>query len=405
MTTTAAPSGHETTRQRRERLVDAAVAAAGSDDFGSHPGSDSWVEGLDRYLDALTDTARLNEIGVGVAEDGIVTDLGNRLRIEAWRRDHPDVAAQEVRRPIIIVGQPRTGTTILHDLMAQDPANRAPLSWELERPVPAPRTATYDVDPRIEECQAGFDLVESFIPGFTAFHELGARLAQEDVRIFTSDFRSMQHSLQFEVTGYNHWLLHEADMAPAYAWHRRFLQHLQSEHHAERWLLKSPAHLWSLPALLAEYPDAVVIQNHRDPLKVIASISALGASLREMTTDHFAVTRLAAQYGEDIPLGLDRALEARRAGLFAPGQVVDVRYQDIRHDLVGAVARIYDEIGLELTAEAESRMRAFLAAHPGDQGGSLKRYAFSETGLDEGALRERVRDYQEFFAVESEELG
>jgi hypothetical protein len=302
------------------------------------------------------------------------------------------------------VGQPRTGTTILLDLMAQDPASRAPLSWEVERPVPAPRTATYASDPRIAECQAQFDLVDSFIPGFASFHELGAELAQEDVRIFTGDFKSMQHSLQFEVPAYNHWLLREADMAPAYAYHRKFLQHLQSEHHAERWLLKSPAHLWCLPALIAEYPDAVVIQNHRDPLKVIASISALGASLREMTTDSFEVTRLAAQYGEDILLGLDRTLEARRDGLFAPGQVVDIRYQDIRHDLIGAVARIYDEIGLELTAEAEGNMRTFLAAHPGDQGGSLKRYSFAETGLDETEFRERAKAYQEFFEVESERL-
>src|SRR5205085_2405041 len=198
-------------------------------------------------------------------------------------------------RPITVVGLPRTGTATLLDLMAPEHANRARLSWEVERRVPAPQTATYGTDPRIAEAQAQFDLVDSFIPGFAAFHELGAQLAQEDVRIFTSDFRSMQHSLQFEVPTYNRWLLHEADMAPAYAWHRRFLQHLQSEHHGERWLLKSPAHLWSLPALVAEYPDAIVIQNHRDPLKVIASLSALGASLREMTTDSFEITRLAAQ--------------------------------------------------------------------------------------------------------------
>ncbi len=391
----------ETTAARRDRLVAAAIDAAGADDFGA----DSWQEGLELYLDDLATSAQLNEVGVGVVEDGVIGDLANRLRIEAWRKTHPEVAEQEIRRPIIIVGQPRTGTTILLDLMAQDPANRAPLSWEVERPVPAPRTATYGTDPRIAEAQAGFDMVEMFIPGFTAFHELGAQLAQEDVRIFTSDFRSMQHSLQFKVPRYNDWLLRETDMAPAYAWHRRFLQHLQSEHHAERWLLKSPAHLWCLPALVAEYPDAVVIQNHRDPLKVIASLSALGASLREMTTDSFEVTDLAAQYGEDILLGLDRALEARRDGIFAPGQVVDVRYQDIRHDLIEAVAGIYDQIGLELTAEAEGRMRAFLAEHPGDQGGSLKRYSFAETGLDEGEYRERARAYQEFFEVESEELG
>ncbi|HEX4190738.1 MAG TPA: sulfotransferase, partial [Marmoricola sp.] len=252
----------ETISQHRDRLVAAAIEAAGSDDFGA----DTWREGLDIYLESLEASARLNEVGVGVADEGIVNDLANRLRIEAWRKDHPAVAEQEIRQPIIIVGQPRTGTTILLDLLAQDPANRAPLSWEVERPVPAPQTATYDADPRIAEAQAQFDLVDMFIPGFAAFHELGASLAQEDVRIFTSDFKSMQHSLQFEVPAYNHWLLHEADMSEAYAWHRRFLQHLQSEHHGERWLLKSPAHLWALPQLMAEYPDAIVIQNHRDPL-------------------------------------------------------------------------------------------------------------------------------------------
>lgn len=390
----------ETTTTRRDRLVEAAVAAAGSDDFGA----DTWQEGLERYLDALTGTARLTEVGVGVAEDGIVSDLANRLRIEAWRKEHPVVAEQTVRRPIIIVGQPRTGTTILLDLMAQDPAHRAPLSWEVERPVPAPRTATFATDPRIAECQAQYDLVDAFIPGFAAFHELGAELAQEDVRIFASEFRSMQHALQFEVPDYNHWLLHEADMSHAYAWHHRFLQHLQSEHHGERWLLKSPAHLWTLPELKAQYPDALLIQNHRDPLKVIASLSALGASLREMTTDHVEVSRIARQYAEDICLGLDRALQARRDGLFDGDQVIDVRYQDIRHDLVGAVGRIYGQLGLDLTPATEARMRAFLTAHPGDQAGSLKRYTFAETGLVEGELRERVAAYQEYFGVESEQL-
>lgn len=391
----------ETTEQHRVRLVEAAIAAAGSEDFGA----DTWREGLDIYIDDLVERAQLNEIGVGVADDGIVADLATRLRIEAWRKAHPAVAEQEIRQPIIIVGQPRTGTTILLDLMAQDPDNRAPLSWEVERPVPAPQTATFATDPRIEEAQAQFDLVDSFIPGFAAFHELGAQLAQEDVRIFASEFKSLQHSLQFEVPTYNQWLLHDADMSDAYAWHHRFLQHLQSEHHSKRWLLKSPAHLWCLPELMKQYPDAIVIQNHRDPLKVIASISALGASLREMTTDHFEVKRLAAQYSEDIMLGLERALEARAAGVFDTGRVLDVRYQDIRHDLIGAIGRIYDQLGWNLSAEAESRMRTFLAAHPGDQGGSLKRYSFDETGLDEGELRERAKAYQDFFDVESEQLS
>lgn len=384
-----------------DELVQAAIDQNGLDDFGAP----TWREGLERYVDALGSTAELNEIGVGVARDGVVGDLGTRLQLVQWRKDHPAVAEQQIVAPIIIVGLPRTGTSILHDLMAQDPSMRAPLSWEVERPVPAPRTETYDTDPRIDLAQAQFDLVDSIIPGFTAFHELGARLAQEDVRMWTSDFRSMQFSLQFEVPEYNDWLLHEADMAPAYEWHHRFLQHLQSEHMADRWLLKSPAHLWNFEELIAQYPDAIVIQNHRDPLKVIASISALGASLREMTTDSFEVEPLAAQYGEDIMFGLDRALEQRRAGLFPEDQVIDVRYQDFRQDLLGTVARIYDRLGLVRSDEAAARQRAFLEAHPGDAANSLKRYTWAQTGLDEDEMRERARPYQEHFGIESEALG
>lgn len=384
-----------------DELVQAAIDATGLDDFGEP----TWREGMELFVESLGATADLNELGVGIARDGVVGDLSTRLRLVDWRAQHPEVAEQRIESPIIIVGLPRTGTSILHDLMAQDPSMRAPLSWEVERPVPPPRTETYETDPRIDEAQAQFDLVDSLIPGFTAFHELGARLAQEDVRMWTSEFRSMQFSLQFEVPEYNEWLLHTADMAPAYRWHHRFLQHLQSEHMVDRWLLKSPAHLWNFAELAAEYPDAIVIQNHRDPLKVIASISALGASLREMTTDSFEVQRLAAQYGEDIMSGLDRALAQRRDGLFPEDQVIDVRYQDFRTDLLGTVATIYDRLGLELTDEAAARQKAFLDAHPGDAANSLRRYTWEQTGLDEGEMRERASAYQEYFGIESEPLS
>ena len=260
-------------------------------------------------------------------------------------------------RPIVIVGQPRTGTTILHDLMAQDPANRAPLSWEIERPVPPPRTATYDTDPRIAECQAGFDLVESIIPGFTAFHELGAQLAQEDVRIFTSDFQSMQYPLQFEVPAVQpvaaargrHGARPTAGTGGSCSTCSRSTR-ASGGCSSRRRTCGTCRRCWP------STPTRSSIQNHRDPLKVIASVSALGASLREMTTDHFDVRTLAdavrrRHHGRPRP-------RARRppTGLFAPGQVVDLRFQDFRTDpIADHRPRIYDALGLELTAEAEAR--------------------------------------------------
>ena len=249
-----------TDRLSRDWLVAEATEQAGSDDFGAP----TWLEGFDRLIDSLRTEARLHELGVEIAAHDVVTALANRLRINAWRAQHPAVARERIDRPVIIVGQPRTGTTILYDLLAQDPALRAPLTWEVDQPSPPPDPATYETDPRIAEVQATIDMAALVMPGFLAFHPLGARLGQECVRITAGEFRSMIFTAQYHVPAFNAWLLHEADLAPAYRWHRRYLQHLQSGVGGQ-WLLKSPAHLWHLDALATEYPDALIAQTHRDP--------------------------------------------------------------------------------------------------------------------------------------------
>lgn len=382
----------------RDRLVETAVLATGLDRLGEP----TWAEGLDRLLEDLEVSARLNEVGRAMVETELVNYLSNRLRILDWRASHPEVALGAVSRPIVICGQPRTGTTILYDLLALDPAHRAPLTWEVDFPCPPPRTDTYDRDPRIDESQATAELADAVIPGFTAFHPLGARLAQECVRITGAEFRSMIFPTQYRLPTYNRWLLHQADMAPAYRWHRTFLQHLQSEHPGERWLLKSPAHLWHLSNLLAEYPGAVVIQTHRDPLKVIASVSALAAYLRRMASDHGSVAEAAAQYADDIFVGLTRSMAARQDGTLPADQVIDIHFADFTADPFDTIGRVYDQLGRELTPDTEGRMRAFLAEHPGDGGGQGTRYTFAETGLDAAALREQAAAYQAFFGVASE---
>ncbi len=382
----------------RERLIAEAVAATGFDDLGEP----TWREGLERLLDSLAAEARLSELGVTIVESEVGGYLRNRLGIVAHRAAHPELGSRPITRPLVIVGQPRTGTTILYDLLAQDPANRAPLSWEVDLPCPPPVTATYDTDPRIAEADAAAEMADLVIPGFRAFHPIGARLGQECVRITGSEFRSMIFTVQYEVPTYNRWLLDEADLAPAYRWHRMYLEHLQSGHMGERWLLKSPAHLWHLAELFAEYPDAVVIQTHRDPLKVLASISALAAHLRQMASDSPSLAAAAAQYEHDIFDGLDRGLAARRSGVLPPEQVVDVQFTDFMADPFATIAALYDRLGLSLSAEAEANMRAFLASNPGDGGGGGSRYRWADTGLDADALRARAREYQEHFDVPSE---
>jgi hypothetical protein len=268
-----------------ERVIDEAVLRTGLEDFGEA----TWREGLVLLLDDLANEARLHELGVDIAAGEIIDYLSIRLGITDYRKHHPAITSSPIARPIVIVGQPRTGTTILYDLLAQDPRLRAPLSWEVDKPLPPPDPGTYGTDPRIAEVQAAIDLADTLIPGFTSFHPMGALHAQECVRITAGDFRSMIFNTQYRVPNYNRWLLEQAELGPAYRWHRHYLQHLQARQPAQRWLLKSPAHLWHLNALAAEYPDAVIIQTHRDPLKVVASVSALVAHLRRMASDETSV--------------------------------------------------------------------------------------------------------------------
>ena len=382
-----------------DSLVEEAQRSTGLDDLG--PGT--WREGADRLVEALNTEAALNELGRVIASGEIVDYLSNRLRIVDWRKLNPEIAEIDIRPPIVILGQPRTGTTILFGVLAQDPANRVPLTWEVDRPWPPPETATYESDPRIAEVQATLEGTELLIPGFLGMHELGARLGQECVRITAGDFRSMIFPTQYRVPSYQRWLLHETEMGTAYQYHRMFLQHLQSAHRGERWVIKSPAHMWAPWSMMAEYPNALVINTHRDPLRVVCSLASLTDLLRRLASDEVSITEAAQGWVEDVAVGLDRAVAARRDGTIPPEQAVDVFFGDFLRDPMAVVHSIYERLGIELTNEADKRMRTFLAEHPQEKYGGHT-YTFADTGLDAGALRERMRPYQEFFDVPDEKL-
>jgi hypothetical protein len=224
------------------------------------------------------------------------------------------------------------------------------------------------------------------------------------VRITASDFRSMIFPTQYRVPSYTRWLLHDADMRPAYRWHRMFLEHLQSKAPAQRWVLKSPGHLWALDALMGEYPNALLVQTHRDPLRVIASLSSLVARLRSLASDDTSIPDAAIDFAENILDGLDRSVTAREDGTVSADHVVDVQFRAFMADPFATIHTIYERLGLELQPDAEKRMRAFLGDNPQDKHGTHT-YTFAETGLDAGKLREQAKRYQDYFDVPSESLG
>jgi hypothetical protein len=318
----------------------------------------------------------------------------------AARAAHPEIAAGRVDRPLVIVGLPRTGTTILHQLLAQDPANRVAMTWEVMHVHPPPTRATYESDPRIAAVERHLAGVDRLIPNFKAMHPMGASLPQECVALTAHDFASMLFTTTHALPTYQAWL-DRADLRWVYASHRRQLQYLQWQCPAERWVLKSPGHLWALDALLAEYPDARVIQTHRDPLRVVASLASLVAYLRSMASDAIDRHAIGVEWTERLAAGLAHATAVRAARPASAPPVFDMHFQELIRDEIGMVRRIYAHFDLALGAEAEARMRRFLAANPKDKHGA-HRYTLADAGLDVASERARYGDYQARYGIASE---
>lgn len=381
-------------------LLDAARRRSGLDDFGETPGW-RFREPLGLLLASLEREARLSLFGRAMARREMLRLLENRLRMEDVRRRHPELADVPVRSPLFVLGLPRTGTSILHELLAQDPANRTPLTWEVMHPWPPPERASAANDPRIARVEKHFAGIDRILPEFRAMHRMGARLPQECVAMTTSEFASLVFHTSWRVPTYQGWL-DGADLRPVYVAHRAWLQYLGWRCPAERWVLKSPGHLWSLGALLAEYPDARVVMTHRDPRRVVASLASLVTTLRSLASDDVDSHEIGADWAERLAEGLRRAIDVRDSGALPLDRVVDVHYRDLLGREVETVRWIYERFGLELSDRAEERMRRHLEENPRDRHGE-HRYSLAEAGLDAARERRRFAFYAERFGVAEEE--
>jgi hypothetical protein len=355
---------------RAADLIDTAKRRCNLENFG--PGD--FFDALSRLLESCHREARLNLIGKLALRSDLLRALSSRLFMERDRQLYPEIAQQEIRQPLFIVGLPRSGTTLLHILLAADPEHRAPLTWEVM--TPSPPTCD-DEKRRIQRAKQSCDCLNWLAPTFRHVHAVGAELPQECVGLMTPSFLSDQFDTMYYVPSYRTWFLRK-DLLPAYEYHRRFLQHLQFRRSARRWVLKAPAHMFSLPTLLSVYPDARFVQTHRAPIEAMASVSSLITILRRVfsnAVDPVVVCSEAIDYWSET---LDRFLEQRDR--LAAGRICDLHHSEIRRDPLTAIRRIYEYFGWSLSREAEQRMRTVLKKQPWQQNGS-HRYNLSQFGL------------------------
>ncbi|MCU1373297.1 MAG: hypothetical protein JWO68_583 [Actinomycetia bacterium] len=374
----------------RDAVLGEALALDGTDEGMAAFGDDRFLEPLDVLLPALEDEAELTVLGRWLTRRFLQRLLVGRIQQERYVRSDPGVVDEVIDAPVFVAGAPRTGTTILHALLVEDPSLRAPLGWELLRPLPPPDGRE---DGRVDLAEAELRMLARVTPSMDAIHEYGARNAKECLSAMSFELQSEEFTARYHVPSYVAWL-QASDMTPAYERHRLVLQLLQRRTGPARWVLKSPVHLHSLPTLLAVYPDARLAFTHRDPMAVLASATSLVTNLRWVHSDHADFAEVGRYHVDLFTRSLDRLVDQPLpAGRFHHGH-----YADFLERPLPTVRATYDALGLEWSDQLERRMAAHLEARPQGRHGE-HHYAFDDLGLDRPAVAAGLARYVEHFGV------
>src|SRR6516225_1191815 len=369
-------------------LIESAKRRCRLDDFGKG----EFFEALSRLLESCQSEAGLNLIGKIALRTDVFQTLCSRLQMERDRQLYPNIAHQEIREPLFIVGLPRSGTTLLHSLLAADPQHRCPLMWEVRSPTPPTLS---DEKCRIQRENKNCKFFNWLAPTFRYVHAVGAEVPQECISLMTPTFLSDQFDAMYYVPSYRTWFFRQ-DLRPAYEYHRRFLQHLEFRRAARRWILKAPTHMFALPALLSIYPDALFVQTHRTPVDAMASVSSLVTVLRRAFSDAVDpcfVCREAIDYWSET---MDKFL-SERDGL-ADNRICDIQFDEIRHEPIRTVRRIYEFFGWSLSREAEQNMRILIASQAKRQSAN-HRYNLSQFGANAEDVLSAFATYCERFRL------
>jgi hypothetical protein len=380
-----------------DELVAEACGQTGLDDFGS----DSFRDGLAIYCNSLGSEAQLNDIGSMAVPGVVVTNLVNRLHVVDWARQHPEVAAERIDAPLIVIGMFRAGTTLLSYLLDRDRGNRPLLLWESSDSVPPASPADHRAGPRVDAAREHGAMLDQLNPRMRVVHHEDADGPTECIAVMSQDFKSLSWEAIANVPSYGKWLM-QTDQRSAYEYHRLVLQVLQSGGVRGRWTLKSPHHAIALEALTAVYPDARLVLLHRDPVVLCASVCSLIRTLSGTFSDGDHERYIADHW----PAMLEESI--RRIDAFRTSHpehpIVDVQYADLVREPLATVRALYSSLGNELDDRATAAMTDYVDANPKGKFGAHG-YDLAEFGLNAGELTDRFADYVARYDIPTERFA
>jgi hypothetical protein len=362
-------------------IAAAAIRTTGLDDFGGT----AHEEGLRILVDDLASPeAGLTPLGNGFHRREVKSALVGRLLTQLRFTEHPEHADVPIERPIFVVGLPRTGTTALHRLLHADPRHQGLELWLTEYPQPRPPRASWEADPIFTAMQAAFSEHHVENPEFMGIHYMDATSVEECWRLLRQTGKSISYESLANVPRYSTWLAGQ-DWTDAYERHRANLQLIGLNDPEKRWVLKNPSHLVALEALMAVYPDALVVCTHRDPVTSIASACSLSAEATAGTSTTFVGETVGRTQLEMLSRSWRTFTRARAA--YDDAQFYDVEYDAFVADPIGTTRSIYGAFGLDWTAEVDAAVTALDAESR--SGGKRPRHTYSldDYGLTEAEVR------------------
>lgn len=379
-----------------DELLASATEHTGLHEFG--PEADAMLEGLHVLVQSANDEADLSPEGDAMFAGAIGSLLGRRLEIEDWYVRHPEIGDGEIESILFGLGLPRTGSTALSYLLAQDRGIRALRQWEANQPTPPPDIRTEHDDPRFLAAQAALAHTDSIPSELRSMLPSSPDGPAECLDLLSMTFRCMALDVMAKTPSYGHWLFTDCDFGPAYRYHQRVLKLLQWKRPPSRWRVKTPAHLLSIEALNDVYPDARFVTTHRDITRVLPSVASVETAVVKMMTGKSDPIYIGAHCVETWDVSLRRFIAFRdRVG---DDRFYDIAFEDLQSEPIKTIAGLYEWLGEDLAPETVEAMEAWLKTNEEEreQAGE-HRYRAEDFGLDPAQLEEQFAYYAERFPI------
>ncbi len=377
---------------------DTLVAEAQAVDGLTDSGDDSYRLPLEKLLYSLEHEARLNDIGTAVLRQRVVEVLSTRLRLVEWLKRHPEIRDETIREPLVIVGLPRTGTTMLHRTIAADHRMYAPLWFETRFPCPALDWDPAGLDQRVVDGKAEMQAMLDANPDLLSVHPMDAMGPDEDIMLLEQSFYSFNIQSFANLPSFDAWI-EAQDHTPGYEYLKLLLQFLQWQkkqtgQQAERWTIKAPHHLHYMDLIFKVFPDAKVVQSHRDPLDTIPSLASMISEIWCIYSDDADPVEVGRQWARKFANGMNHTMDVRAQ--LGEERFLDLWFRDTVSQPLEEIQKVYDFIGMDFTPEAQAEMRQWQDFNKRDLRPAHE-YTLEQFGFTEPALAEQFARYRAAF--------